>query len=144
MFKQEARDEKRPRGDDSGSTTIVGSGTSFNGVLKVNGALRVDGEVEGQVYVTQNLVVGAGGVLKAEIVTDSAVVTGRVIGRIQAKGKVELQKGSRLEGDVHAHSFQIEDGAFFQGNCAMGEAAASAGRGKTAGGSGENLKVVGP
>jgi cytoskeletal protein CcmA (bactofilin family) len=92
-----------------------------SGVLRVNGSLRLDGEVEGQIFVTDNLVVGSNGSLKAEIQTGSAVVAGRVKGRIRAKGRVELQKGARLEGDVHASAFKIEDGAFFQGNCVMGE-----------------------
>jgi cytoskeletal protein CcmA (bactofilin family) len=39
---------------------------------------------------------------------------------VWAKGKVVLQRGARLEGDVSAATFKIEDGAFFQGNCAMG------------------------
>jgi len=111
---------------DSASATIIGSGASFNGVLKVNGSLRVDGDVEGQVAVTEGLVVGPSGVVKADVSADSAVVTGRIYGQVRVRGKVQLLKGARLEGDVHSSSFQIEDGAVFQGNCIMGEAARAA------------------
>jgi cytoskeletal protein CcmA (bactofilin family) len=111
--------DERMRAD--AATTIIGGGTSFNGVLKVNGCLRVDGEVEGQVAVTEGLVVGPTGVVKADVSADSAVITGRVYGSLRARGKVQLLRGSRLEGDVHSNSFQIEDGAVFQGNCLMGE-----------------------
>lgn len=117
---------KKEQSYDSGSgsehgTTVVGSGASFNGVLKVNGSLRVDGQIEGTVEVAQHLTVGASGVMKAEIRANSALVAGRIKGRITAKDRVELEKGSRLEGDVHASSFKIMDGAFFQGQCTMGE-----------------------
>ncbi|MCK4305115.1 MAG: polymer-forming cytoskeletal protein [Candidatus Eisenbacteria sp.] len=118
MFRKEERGEIRPAADKT--TTIIGSGTHFNGILRVNGSLRVDGEVEGQIQVTECLTVGSTGVLKAELATDSAVIAGRIKGRVWAKGKVVLQRGARLEGDVHAMTFKIEDGAFFQGNCAMG------------------------
>ena len=33
-----------------------------------------------------------------------------------------MKQGSRLVGDVFTKGFRIEDGAFFQGNCHMGEA----------------------
>ena len=118
MFKKEERSPVRSAQDKS--TTIIGGGTHFNGVLRVNGSLRVDGEVEGQVQVTECLTVGATGVIKAELAVDSAVIAGRIKGRVWAKGKVVLQRGARLEGDVSASTFKIEDGAFFQGNCAMG------------------------
>jgi cytoskeletal protein CcmA (bactofilin family) len=121
MFKKESHMESPPVGEKG--TTIIGNGASFNGVLKINGSLRVDGEVEGQVQVSEDLTIGATGVLRADITSKSAFVSGRIKGSISAQGTVELKRGSRLEGDVHATSFKIEDGAFFQGNCAMGEAA---------------------
>jgi cytoskeletal protein CcmA (bactofilin family) len=157
MFKRE-KDKSRERTVETGtvsapapkakgevSTTLIGGGTVVSGVVRVNGSLRVDGEAEGQVFVTDNLVVGPSGVMKAELTVGSAVVAGRVKGRIRAKGRVELQRGSRLEGDVHAATFKIEDGAFFQGNCVMGEAvaAAAAEEAKTAAASGDKLRVVG-
>lgn len=145
LFKKPESAPERPRTDASAATSIIGRGTTFNGVLRVNGSLRVDGEVEGQLFVAQGLVVGPDGVIKAELVVTTAAIAGRVVGRVRAKGKVELRKGGRLEGDVHAASFQIEDGAFFQGNCSMGgetpEAGRDAVRTETPT---ERLKVVGP
>lgn len=143
MFK---KDSVYEGGDGSEqSTTVVGSGASFNGVLKVNGSLRVDGEVEGTVEVARHLTVGTSGVMKADIRANSALVAGRIKGTIQARDKVELEKGSRLEGDVHASSFKIMDGAFFQGQCTMGESrtGGSSGGSKRPGAGGEDLKVVG-
>lgn len=119
MFRKDEREEARPTSDRN--TTIISNGTVFNGVLRVNGSLHVDGEVEGQLQVTESVTVGSSGVVKAEISANSAIVAGRVKGRVWAKDKVVLQRGSRLEGDVHATTFKIEDGAFFQGNCAMGD-----------------------
>ncbi len=128
MFKKDERVEP-PKPSGEKSTTILGNGAYFNGVLRINGSLRVDGEIEGQVQVSDELTIGASGVLKADVTSKSAYISGRIKGSISAQGTVELKKGSRLEGDVHATSFKIEDGAFFQGNCAMGEAAIRSGNG---------------
>ncbi len=145
MWGKGKHNEERPRADACGSATILGRGASFNGVLRVNGSLRVDGEIQGQVYVVQGLVVGPEGVIKADVATGTAVIAGRIHGRVHATGKVELHKGGRLDGDVHASSFQIEDGAHFQGNCTMGESAASAAQSATGRpATEEKLKVVGP
>ncbi|MBD3235828.1 MAG: hypothetical protein GF330_03915 [Candidatus Eisenbacteria bacterium] len=134
-----------PRPRKETSTTLIGGGTVVSGVIRVNGSLRVDGEAEGQVFVSDTLTVGPGGVVKAEVQTGTAAVAGRVKGRIRAQGRVELQKGSRLEGDVHAATFKIEDGAFFQGNCVMGEDAAEPNAPPVAAerSSSDSLRVVG-
>jgi len=124
MFNKDTRTETKLAGERS--TTIIGNGAHFNGVLRINGSLRVDGEIEGQVQVSEDLTIGTTGVLKAEITSKSAHVSGRIKGSISAKGTVELKQGSRLEGDVYATSFKIEDGAFFQGNCSMGDDATRA------------------
>ncbi|MBD3334101.1 MAG: hypothetical protein GF355_01130 [Candidatus Eisenbacteria bacterium] len=126
MFKKDDKMEKIDKietsgGGDTSVGTLIGKGTHINGTIKVNGSLRVDGEVEGHVLVSSGLVVGPSGVLTAEIHVQDAMVAGRIQGKIVAKGRVELRKGSRFEGDVHSAVFKIEDGAFFQGNCSMGE-----------------------
>ena len=101
--------------------TVIGDGTRVSGEVKVDGNVRVDGEVEGTIEVTGMVSVGKTGVVKADVEAGSAEIAGRVVGKISARDRVVLVGGSRLEGDVQSQSFKIEDGAFFQGNCIMGE-----------------------
>jgi len=103
--------------------TVLGEGAKFTGNLTVHGSVVVNGDFEGSLNCTESLIVGKSGNVKAEIEVRYAHVAGRVEGRIQARELVELETGSHLEGDVHAKSFMIQDGVFFQGNCSMGEAA---------------------
>lgn len=105
----------------SGVNSILGEGSSFKGNVRIEGSMRVDGEFEGNLTVTESLVVGKGGTVKAEVEVSEAVVGGRVVGRIRASDRVELQTGSRMEGDVFTQSFMIEDGVFFRGSCHMGK-----------------------
>jgi cytoskeletal protein CcmA (bactofilin family) len=105
----------------SGVNSILGEGSSFKGNVRIQGSMRVDGEFEGNLTVTESLIVGKSGTVKAEVEVGEAVVAGRVIGRIRATERVELQTGSRMEGDVFTQSFMIEDGVFFRGSCHMGK-----------------------
>ena len=100
--------------------SIIGKGCKINGtILVTEGTLRIDGEFEGNVQVPDTLVVGKEGRVKAEIKVKSAVIGGTVIGNIDAKEKIELQAGSRLEGDIKTIRLVIDEGVFFEGNCKM-------------------------
>ena len=101
--------------------SVIGEGSSFNGTLRVEGSLVINGEFEGAVTCSDTLVVGKTGKVKADLDVQNASIAGRVEGRVFAKERVELQTGSHFQGDVHAKSFVIQDGVFFQGNCMMGE-----------------------
>jgi cytoskeletal protein CcmA (bactofilin family) len=108
---------------DNKINTVIGEGTSFNGALKVEGSIIVNGEFEGTISASETLIVGKNGSIRGGLNVRDAMVSGKVKGKIVAKDRVELQTGARLEGDVYARSFMIEEGVFFQGNCSMGEEA---------------------
>ena len=101
--------------------TVIGDGTKISGEIRVDGDLRVDGEIEGQISATSRVVVGKTGLVKADVEAGAAEIAGRVVGKISARERVVLLGGARLEGDVQSQSFKIEDGAYFQGNCVMGD-----------------------
>lgn len=105
----------------AGVNSILGDGSCFKGNIRVEGSMRIDGEFEGNLTVTESLIVGKSGTVKAEVEVGEAVVGGRVVGSIRASDRVELQTGSRMEGDVFTQSFMIEDGVFFRGSCHMGK-----------------------
>jgi cytoskeletal protein CcmA (bactofilin family) len=102
-------------------TTILGPGAHFTGNLSVDGSLEIHGVFEGTVSCSETLRVGPSGQVKAELDARDAVISGKVLGTITARERVELEKGSHFEGDVHSKTFMIQEGVFFQGNCSMGE-----------------------
>ena len=103
----------------SSMNSIVGSGSVFNGTLRMEGGLRVDGTIEGQIDVTGTLTVGHDGLIRGDVSATEAIIGGTVIGTIRADYQLELQHGSRVEGDIFTRSLIIEDGEFFEGNCRM-------------------------
>lgn len=106
---------------DTRINTVVGEGTTMTGTLRVEGSVLVHGDFEGTLTATESAIIGKTGSVRAGISARDVLVAGKVRGKIVAKDRVELQTGARLEGDVLAKSFMIEEGVFFQGNCSMGE-----------------------
>jgi cytoskeletal protein CcmA (bactofilin family) len=101
--------------------TFVSEGTRFQGTIEVRGNLHIEGQVEGSIESTGTVTIGEPAVVIADVRAREATVAGRLRGRVVGRERVALLPGCRLEGDVHATSFKIEDGAYFHGNCVMGE-----------------------
>jgi len=107
--------------DEGKMNSIIGKGCKVNGTIDVqDGTLRIDGDFEGNVNCPGGtLVIGKGGTVKADIKVSNAVVGGTVNGNIDAREKIELQAGSRLEGDIKTRRLVIDEGVFFEGSCKM-------------------------
>jgi cytoskeletal protein CcmA (bactofilin family) len=103
----------------SAMDSILGSGSKCNGSLKVEGGLRIDGAIDGEVVVTGTLTVGREGIITGDVTVGQAIVGGTIRGTMRIDGQLELQSGSRVEGDIFTRSLVIEDGVFFEGNCRM-------------------------
>lgn len=105
------------------TNTIIGEGTTLTGDIKVEGSIRVDGDYQGKIDATDTLIVGETGKVDGDATVANAVIGGRMYGNVFASGKIELQRGSQLLGDIETRGLVIEDGVVFQGNCQMGEVA---------------------
>lgn len=113
---------------DARSTSILAQGCKFKGEVEVAGTFRVEGEFEGRIAKPENLVVGKTGIVRGDIEVKNAVIGGRVYGNIIAETKIELQGGSHVEGDIRTKRLVIDEGVFFEGNCAMGQKSIEPGR----------------
>jgi cytoskeletal protein CcmA (bactofilin family) len=113
-----ARDEERTGAE---VNTTIGEGTILKGDVKVEGSIQVDGEFEGTIDATDTLVIGENGKVDGDATVANAVIGGRMYGNVFASGKIELQRGSQLLGDIKTRGLVIEEGVVFQGNCQMGD-----------------------
>jgi len=117
-----SRPEEEEEEMDVKMNTIIGKDAIITGTIDVKGPLRVDGKVKGRVVSSDNVTVGNGGELEAEIDCRTATIAGRVDGNIIALERVELQAKAEITGDLKTKSLVIEQGAIFCGSCNMKEA----------------------
>ncbi len=103
--------------DETTVASIIAEGCSFDGAISVNGSIRVDGQFTGNLTVSETLVIGKTGSLKAEVATKRANIAGTLKGEVKAEDGVKLQAGSHFEGNIFTKNLIVEDGVFFDGGC---------------------------
>src|SRR4030095_2627352 len=102
--------------------TVIGPSILINGKLTGDEDLTVRGRVEGELSLTKTLIVEPSGVVKANVTVKNAVVSGVVVGNIQATESVELTQEGRMVGDIRSPRVIIVDGASFRGHIDMAAA----------------------
>jgi cytoskeletal protein CcmA (bactofilin family) len=111
-------------GDEGAS--VLGAGSSFEGLLVFRGRVRVDGELTGEIAGQGLLVLGARARARARIEVDELIVAGEIEGDVRARQRVELLATGVIRGDVEAPRLVIAEGGRLLGRCTTGPAARAA------------------
>src|SRR5690606_27639626 len=74
-----------------GVISIIGPGMRVIGDCETEGTLRIEGTVEGTVRAGKAVVIGKDGAVQGDVLTQDAVIGGRVSGTIIAESRLELQ-----------------------------------------------------
>jgi len=90
-------------------------GARFEGTLTFEDTFRIDGVLKGKVVTKNELVIGDGASIDAEIHVGRLSVSGNVRGVVYARERVEVHAGARLQAEIHTPSLFVEDGAIIQG-----------------------------
>lgn len=106
---------------DDDHTTVIGKSMQVRGNLAGDEDLQVLGRVDGSIDLQRTLIVAESGIVKAEVSVRNAIISGIVVGNVQASESVELTREGRMVGDISAPRIIIVDGASFRGNIDMGD-----------------------
>jgi len=93
--------------------SIISADMVIKGSVTSEGEMQIDGVIEGDVQ-GSSLTIGQTGSIKGEVIGQAVTVRGKIIGSIRAR-KVELETGSRVEGDIVHASLAIQSNAVFEG-----------------------------
>ncbi len=99
----------------------LGPGLMIKGELIGHEDLKLEGKIEGAISLGgHRLNVGSTAHIHADILAREVVVTGEVIGNVNAPDRIELKKGGPIVGDLTTNRLVIEDGAIFKGTIEIG------------------------
>ena len=110
---------KQPSKPQNRIDSLIGTGTKIEGNVSFSGGLRVDGEIKGNVTAlaeqSSTLVLSEKARIEGEIRVSHLVVNGTIEGPIFATEFIELQSGSRVKGDIHYSTLEMQLGAIIEG-----------------------------
>jgi len=99
----------------------IGGSVLVKGAVVSSEDLVIDGRVEGTIELgNHSLTIGAGAVVVADLVAKSVTIAGTVKGSVMGSAKVELKSTAKLEGDIVAPRFAMEEGALLVGKVDTG------------------------
>jgi len=101
---------------------FMDEGTEFLGELRFRDTLRIDGRLKGKIVSDNTLIIGESAQVEADIDCGVVSIRGTVSGRVHGRQRIELLAGAKVQATLISPKLVIEDGAFFQGECRMGEA----------------------
>ncbi len=111
------------RGKSTGTGDLSGFldvGTDFHGELAFQDTLRIDGKFEGTIREGRLLIIGESAEVNADIHVSTVSVSGRLRGSVHAKERIELHASARCQCNLDTRVLVVEEGAMFEGGCAMG------------------------
>ncbi len=100
-------------------TTVVADDLEIRGTIKFKTSVMLKGVFEGEIFSEGLLVVGPTAKVTATISTKTLVSHGEITGNVTATDQVTLKNTSLHNGDVTTPNIIIENGAVFNGSCAM-------------------------
>ena len=117
IFPSTKRDSE-PLDKRENTETTVGSQCVIKGNISNPSSLKFHGQLEGTINCGDYLVICKEAVIDGDIEADTAVLYGNLTGSIRAD-KVELKRCAQINGDIESYVFDMENGAFFNGNIKM-------------------------
>jgi len=110
---------KASKPSDKQARSALGSGTVIQGKLRFDCLVQIDGTLSGELFSTEQVIVGPTGMIDAQVEVRSIVVYGTVKGSIKALERVELLSGGRIDGEIQCPALSIETGSIFNGSSKM-------------------------
>jgi cytoskeletal protein CcmA (bactofilin family) len=99
--------------------TYIGEQTFFEGTLTSKENLSIYGNVKGSIECQGRVVVGESGKVEADIMANDVVVSGKIVGNVTAKSKLEMSPTGVIQGDIKTSRLIMEDGGKFDGHSEM-------------------------
>jgi cytoskeletal protein CcmA (bactofilin family) len=99
-----------------GPPTVIGTGVSFRGDLIAPGAVMLSGSVRGDGDVGGTLSIGREAHWEGQVRARSAVIAGRLTGRIEVTEQLEVGAAAVITGQITARTLAIARGAVIEGD----------------------------
>jgi cytoskeletal protein CcmA (bactofilin family) len=119
MFGSKKTTEDKTSSLSSGSLNSLVKGTVVTGNVTCEDDIRVDGTIDGNLFCSGKLIVGATGRIIGEIRCTNAVIEGHIEGILKVAELLHLKETAHVVAEVQTQSLSIQSGAYFNATCKM-------------------------
>lgn len=99
--------------------TVIGEDCEFKGSINSQQSVRIEGTMEGDINAQGEVHIGVKSKVKANIHAKRVIISGEVIGNIEAISGLEITKTGRVYGDIAGDRLLIEEGGIYKGKVNM-------------------------
>lgn len=123
-----AYDFIQPRNDGPGTdnpalaedcSSVIGSGSAWQGTLVTDGSIRLEGKVNGEVKAAGTIHVTEGADVNATMHAKFVVIAGSFDGKLFCSDRLELRPTSKVRGAITTRSLSVGEGSFIDGEIHM-------------------------
>jgi cytoskeletal protein CcmA (bactofilin family) len=100
-------------------SAFIDEGSEIEGKYRFSGTVMLNGKLSGEIQTQDTLIIGEKGVVNAIVRAGTVIISGEVVGNVNASERVELRGTARVFGDVEAPVIVVEEGVLFEGHCRM-------------------------
>ena len=100
--------------------TAIGAGTKIQGKLSFDTPVQIDGQVNGEIFSSKHLIIGASAQVEANLIAPSVTVLGIVTGEISAAERLEIKVGAAVNGAISTSVLVLEEGGRLNASVSMG------------------------
>jgi cytoskeletal protein CcmA (bactofilin family) len=101
------------------TNSTIGRDSYFTGRFYINGSLKIDGKFEGKSLQAEQLYIGVTGKVKTNVVANSVIVEGVIMGNVTARNRVMLLPTAKIFGDIKTPELIIQNGVLLEGRCTI-------------------------
>ena len=98
--------------------TLIGEGCKVEGNFYIPTFTRIDGTIKGDLTGDSGIIIGVKGKVEGNVCSSEVVVYGTITGNVEAH-RLDLKKGSAVNGDINVVNIITEEGCSFNGKCTM-------------------------
>ena len=102
------------------SESLIAPDIAIEGKIEGAGSVRIAGRFKGDVNVRGDLTIESGAHVTGSVRADKVVISGELVGNIEAASHVELMQSGSLTGDLKAATLTVAAGSRMRGQADFG------------------------
>ena len=95
----------------SSDLSVLGPSTRVTGRVSGDGGLRIEGNLRGDLQVSGDVEIAAGGSVEGNVSAAALDVGGTLLGDVAARGAVTIRSGAVVRGELRGAEISIEPGS---------------------------------